>query len=145
MKPANKQAILYGLASLCMFGGIFAKPLGMPETWSTILVVSGAIMLIFVIRMQNRAKAERERTGQPMPAAPLAARKKLFWIIALSLIAGSVGVLPLLPYTVDNFQPWIYFWVVPSQIIFLTVFLTFYWRKLLHVDASKLPDDTLKG
>ncbi len=91
-------------------------------------------MLLVVMRLRKKVKAEREQTGQPVPVAPLGARKKLFWMLALSMIAGSIGVLPLLPYTVENFQPWIYYWVIPAQIVFLALFLPFLWRKWTGID-----------
>ncbi len=78
-----------------------------------------------------------EKAGKQPTIAPLATRKKLFWIVAISLIAGSVGVLPLLPYTVDNFQPWIYAFVIPFQILVLAIFLPLFWRKLIRAGASE--------
>lgn len=102
---------------------------GLPEVLGPVLLISGGLVLLVVMRLRKKVKAERERTGQPAPVAPLAARKKVFWITALSLIAGSFGVLPLLPYTVDNFQPSIYYWVIPAQIVFLALFLPFLWKK----------------
>jgi amino acid transporter len=129
MSPANKAAIVQIIACLFLLAGLSAKLLGIPETWQSVPFIVGAVMFLLFIRMQKKAKAERERSGQPAPVAPLAARKKLFWITALSLIVGSVGTLPLLPYTVDNFQPWIYYWVIPGQIVFLGLFLPFLWKK----------------
>ena len=98
------------------------------------LAIAGGLMLLLVVSLQKKEKAERKRMGQPAPVAPLAARKKLFWITAFSLIAGSFGMLPLLPYTVDNFQPWIYYWVIPAQIVFLVLFLPFLWKKWTGID-----------
>jgi len=136
MSPANKDALLFCTACLLMFVGSFAKAFGLPDFLGPVLLIAGGLLLLVVMQMRKKVKTERERTAQPAPAAPLAARKKIFWITAFSLIAGSVGVLPLLPYTVDNFQPWIYYWVVPGQIIFLAFFLPFLWRKWTRVGVA---------
>ena len=140
MTPANKDALLTGTASLLISVGCFAKPLGLSEALSAILPITGGIILLFVVRMRKKEKAERERSRQPASVAPLAARKKTFWLVALGLIAGSMIVLPLMPYTVENFQPWIYYWVIPAQIVFLVVFLTFFWRKLMRANAARPSD-----
>ena len=134
MSPANKDALLTGTACLLMFVGGFAKVFGLPEALGPVLLIAGGLVLLVVMRLRKKVKAEREQTGQPAPVAPLAARKKLFWMLALSMIAGSIGVLPLLPYTVENFQPWIYYWVIPAQIVFLALFLPFLWRKWTGID-----------
>jgi hypothetical protein len=134
MSPANKAAIVQIIACLFLLVGLSAKLLGIPEMWRSVPFIVGAVMFLLFIRMQKKAKAERERSRQPAAVAPLAARKKLFWMVALSLIVGSVGMLPLLPYTVDNFQPWIYYWVIPAQIVFLALFLPFLWKKWTGID-----------
>ena len=136
MSPANKAAIIQIIACLFLLVGLSAKLLGIPEMWRSVPYVVGAVMFLIFIRMQKKAKAERECSGQPAPAVPLSARKKLFWMVALSLIIGSVGVLPLLPYTVENFQPRIYYWVIPGQIAFLALFLPYLWKKWTRPEAT---------
>jgi len=137
MSPANKAAIVQIIGCLFLLAGLAAKPFGIPEEWQSVPYIVGAVMFLLFIRMQKKAKAERERSGQPTPVAPLAARKKVFWMIALSLIIGSVGVLPLLPYTVENFQPWIYYWLIPGQVVFLALFLSYLWKKWTYPEAIK--------
>jgi hypothetical protein len=134
MSPANKDALLWGTGCLLIFVGGFAKLFGLPELLGPILSIAGGLVFLGVVRLRKKVKTEREKTGQTAPIAPLAARKKLFWMVALSLILGSVGMLPLLPYTVDNFQPWIYYWVIPAQIVFLALFLPFLWKKWTSID-----------
>ena len=137
MSHADKDAVLTVTASLLMFVGGFAKVFGLPEVLGPVLLIAGGLVLLVVMRLRKKVKAERERTGHPAPVAPLAARKKLFWITALSLIVGSIGVLPLLPYTVENFQPWIYYWVIPAQIVFLALFLPYLWKQWTRPEATK--------
>jgi hypothetical protein len=139
MSPSNKAAIVQIIACLFLLVGLSAKLLGIPEMWRSVPFIVGAVMFLLFIRMQKKAKAERERSGQPAAVAPLAARKKLFWMIALSLIIGSIGTLPLMPYTVDNFQPWIYYWVIPAQIVFLALFLPFLWKKWTNLPGEAQP------
>ena len=139
MSHADKDAVLTVTASLLMFVGGFAKVFGLPEVLGPVLLIAGGLVLLVVMRLRKKVKAERERTGHPAPVAPLAARKKLFWITALSLIVGSIGVLPLLPYTVENFQPWIYYWVIPAQIVFLALFLPFLWKKWTNLPGEAQP------
>ncbi len=118
-----------------MWVNILAKPLRIPEAWGWLPMLAAVGCFILLFRLQKRIRMEK--AGKQPTIAPLATRKKLFWIVAISLIAGSVGVLPLLPYTVDNFQPWIYAFVIPFQILVLAIFLPLFWRKLIRAGASE--------
>jgi len=140
MTPANKDALLLCAGSLLMFVGSYAKLFGLPEFLGPVLLVAGGLVLLVVMRLRKIEKAKRERMGQPASTAPLAARKKAFWITAMSVIAGFISVLPLLPYTVENFRPWIYYWVIPAQIVFLSLFLPFLWRKWTRPDGANTTD-----
>jgi hypothetical protein len=52
-------------------------------------------------------------------------------MIAAALIFSSIGFLPLMPYTMENFQPWLYYAVVPFQLIMITFILAVLWRKIV--------------
>ncbi len=119
----------------------FGKPLGIPEDWQVVPLLVGAGVLLLVFWQRKKTKKERETTGQPAPLAPLAKRKKVFWVVTLSMVVGSVGVLPMLPYTVENFHPWIYYYVIPAQVVFLTFFLSWYWKKMVRTDAAESDGD----
>ena len=144
MTSANKEALLISVASVCMLVSVFGKPLGIPEDWQVAPMLVGAIMFLLVIRLRKKTKIERERTSQPAPVVPLARRKKVFWMVALILIAGSVGMLPTLPYTVENFHPWIFYYVIPAQVLFLAFLLSWYWKKMVRADATGPDDDAQK-
>ncbi len=139
MSRANQEAILLGLASLSMFTSVFAKPLGLPDPWNIVPIFVGFCFLFLMFRLRRKTKIER--AGKLAPLAPVAQRKKVFWIIALCLIAGSVTSIPLMPYTVENFQPWIYYYLIPAQIIFLMFFLTWYWKKLTRAGTAETPSE----
>ena len=96
------------------------------------------VCFYFFFRADKKIKMAREKLGQPVPIAPLAARKKRFWLIAFLLIAGSIGFMPLLPYTVENFKSWLYFYVVPFEVVTVSLILFFIWKKLVGPsDSSK--------
>jgi hypothetical protein len=90
-----------------------------------------AAAVCFYLVFRANKKIKNEQIGKPVPVVPLAAKKKYFWLIAFSLIAGSIGIIPLLPYTVENFSPSLYFYVVPAQVVAISIFLFYLWKKLV--------------
>ena len=139
MSSANREAILIGVASILMMLTVFAKPLAIPEEWQAAPILIAAVLFLVVFYFKRKAKAEP--VAQPPPVAPLAKRKRAFWMVASALISGSVIMLPLLPYTVENFHFWIYYYVVPFQIVFMTIFLVFFWRKIVSPGPKKSQDE----
>lgn len=139
MSTANKNSLYLITASLLMMVGVFAKPLNIPDPWDFLPMFAAMICFYLFFRGNRKIKQERAASSvPPPPPAPIAARKKVFWAVAIALIAGSVSFLPLMPYTVGNFQPWLYYYVVPAQVLFLVVFLTYYRKKLMgSIEPSK--------
>ena len=135
MTRANQEALLLSIASLLMMATVFAMPLGIPAPWDIAPMMSAFIFFFFIYRLRKKTKTEM--SGKPVPVASLDRRKKIFRVLSASLIFGSVAVLPFLPYTVENFQPWIYYYVVPAQILFLVVFLSWYRKKMLRPDIAE--------
>ena len=135
MSRQDKNAFVVLAGSIFVFIGVCSKPLQIPDPWNFLPMLAGAICFLFVIRTNKKIKAEQ--VGKAVLPVPIAAKKKHFWLVAITLIAGSIGVIPLLPYTVENYGPWLLFYVVPAQIIFLSVFLFYLWKKL--VGSANLP------
>jgi hypothetical protein len=108
---------------------VFAKPLGIPSPWD--FVPAGVGFVCFYLFFCGNKKLQRERLGEPAPDLTLAARKMRFWIGAFTLIAGSIGCIPLLPYMVDNFSPALYFVVMPAQFVGVSLLLFYLWRKFV--------------
>jgi hypothetical protein len=129
MSPANKNALVASAASIFMLIAVFAKPLHIPDPWDFLPMFAAAVCFYLVFRANKKIK--NEQIGKPVPVVPLAAKKKYFWLIAFSLIAGSIGIIPLLPYTVENFSPSLYFYVVPAQVVAISIFLFYLWKKLV--------------
>ena len=90
---------------------------------------AAAVCFYFFFRADQKMK--KERIGKAMPIVPLAAKKKRFWLVALSVIVGSIVFILLAPYTVENFSPALYFYVVPADIVFVSLILFLFWKKLV--------------
>jgi len=129
MSPANKNALPSVAASVFMLVAVFAKPLHIPDPWNFIPMLAAFVCFYFFFRADKKIK--REKLGQPVMMVPLEVRKKRFWIIASSLIIGSIGFIPLLPYTIENYSPSLLFYVVPAQGVFLSIILFYLWKKLV--------------
>ena len=129
MSPADKNALLLIVASIFIFIAVFAKPLNIPDPWHYLPLFAAVICFFFYSRANKKIKEEPLK--KVAPPVPLTVRKKYFWLMAISLIAGSIGIIPLLPYTVENYHPWLLYYVVPAQIVFLSFFLFYLWNKLV--------------
>ncbi len=45
-------------------------------------------------------------------------------------------MIPLLPYTVENYRPGLLYYIVPAHILFLSIILFYLWKKLVGSDDS---------
>jgi hypothetical protein len=125
MSPANKNALISIAASIFMLIGVFAKPLHIPSPWDIIpLAVAGVCFYLIT-------------PGLPS-ILTLVAKKRRFWLFALAFYVISIGCIPLMPYMVKDFSSTLYFYVVPADIIFVSLILFFFWKKLIG------PLDSLK-
>jgi hypothetical protein len=128
MKPADKNALLVVAASGCMMVMVFAKPLGIPAPWSFLPLFAAFVLFYLFFRADKKLK--QERAGQPRLVAPLALRQRNFWIIAATLVLGSITALIFMPYTINNFWPGLYWFVIPAQVIAIFGILFYLWKKL---------------
>jgi hypothetical protein len=129
MSPANKNALVASAASIFMLIAVFAKPLHIPDPWDFLPMFAAAVCFYLVFRANKKIK--NEQIGKPVPVVSLEAQKKRFWLVALSVIVGSIGFIPLMPYTVENFSPVLYFYVVPADFVFVSLILFYVWKKLV--------------
>ena len=129
MSPANKNALVLIAASIFMLIAVFAKPLHIRSPWDFVPMFAAAVCFYFVFRANKKIK--KEQVGKPVPVVSLAAKKRRFWLVALSVIVGSIVFIPLMPYTVENFSPVLYFYVVPADFVFVSLILFYVWKKLV--------------
>jgi hypothetical protein len=129
LRPGNKYALIAIAASIFGLIFVFAKSLGISSPWD--FVPAGAAGVCFYLAIRGFKKIKNDQIGKPVPIVPLAARKRLFWAVALGLIISSIACLPLAPYMVDYWNPSFYFYVVPADFIGVSIILFCIWKKLV--------------
>jgi hypothetical protein len=137
LKPSNLAAILMIAGSLLIWVEILAKPLGVPEGLGVAALFIGVGCFFASNVILKRAGQQQAQAAVPQPN--LARMRKIqFWALTGALVFGSLMTLPLLPYTVENFHPWIYWFVVPAQVI-MVVAVVFLLRRKLFPKGEEPP------
>jgi hypothetical protein len=136
VKPGNQAAILMILGSLLFWPELLSKPLGLPEPIGMISMLGGGSLLWLAIRLQKRAKGEQSPQVID-PNVDFRNRKRRFWIITTAMVAGSVIIMPLLPYIVENFQAGLYAYIIPGQILVIGFLIGLFYYQLLGPARKK--------
>jgi hypothetical protein len=138
MPAADKDALVLAAASGLVMVNVFARPLHIPSPWD-LVPISLSLVLFYIFFTRNKKLVREKKRGEPPAVLPLTAKRKIFWLVAGSMILGSLAMLPLLPYTVENFWTGLYYYVVPAQIILLALFLPYLWKKMGCSNGAQSP------
>jgi hypothetical protein len=138
VKPANQFGVTVAGGGALSLLGLGAKPLGLPSFLGVFLLLTGILVLIEASYRLKRAKVRGpDPHGTIAPDASVRARVRYYWLAAFALVLVSVLLIPILPYTVDNYNPKLLYAVIPGQIFVVTGFLL-YLRRRLFSDRSPL-------
>jgi hypothetical protein len=137
VKASNQFGVTVVIGGGIALVGLAAKPLGLPTVLGAIYLLAGILTLAEGAYRLKKAKVPGPDTHGILmaPEASVRARVRYFWFIAVGLVLGSVLMIPMLPYAVDNYTPQLLYAVVPAQILVVGGFL-FYLRRRLIADRG---------
>jgi FtsH-binding integral membrane protein len=97
MKPSPTENALSAAGSVLFMVWFFQKPLGLPESAATILMLAAIVCMLVFFRLRRRAKAQAADIPPDASAGPR--RAKRLWLV-IAVMAVSCAASPfIMPYT----------------------------------------------